>query len=90
MSLTKIKDPIGVAYSLYEQYEEISPGAIAKYYNMDTVIYDFLDDFAIANNRVIRGGEPDIRMAALMFLKDHMRGEIPIYEDIDNPLRFQI
>lgn len=89
MSLTKIKDPIGVAYSLYEQYEALNAGAIAEYYNMETVIYDFLEDFAIANNRVIRGGEPDVRTAAVMFLKDHMRGEIPIYEDINNPLRFQ-
>jgi ribosome biogenesis GTPase A len=90
MSLTKLKDPIGVAYSLYEQYEEINPGAIGEYYSLNTVNYDFLEDFAVANNRVLRGGDPDIRTAALMFLKDHMRGEIPIYEDINNPLRYQL
>lgn len=88
LSLTKVKDPIGVAYSLYEQYEELNKGAIAEYYGLNTVIYDFLEDLAVANNRVQQGGEPDLRTAALMFLKDHMRGEIPIYEDINNPLRY--
>ena len=88
ISLTKVKDPMGVAYLLYDQYEELAPGRIAEYYGIDTVVYDFLEDLAKAKNRLIAGGEPDLRMAALMFLKDHLRGEIPIYEDINNPLRY--
>jgi len=89
MSLTKVKDPMGVAYLLYDVYEEMAPGKIAEYYGIDTVVYDFLEDLAIAKNRLISGGEPDIRTAALMFLKDHLRAEIPIYEEVDNPLRYQ-
>jgi len=89
ISLTKVKDPMGVAYMLYDLYEELAPGEISKYYGIDTVVYDFLEDLAIAKNRLIAGGEPDLRMASLMFLKDHLRGEIPIYEDIDHPLRYQ-
>ena len=89
MSLTKIKDPMGVAYDLYEQYEDLAPGKIREFYNIDTVIYDFLDDLAIAKNRLQKGGKPDKRTSALLFLNDHLKNAIPIFENVNSPLRYK-
>lgn len=89
ISITKLDDPIGVALELLDQFEEISPGTVTDYYDIDPDNkIDFLDQLAIKNNRLITGGKPDRRTAAIMFIKDHMRAEIPIYEDVDNPLRY--
>jgi ribosome biogenesis GTPase A len=90
IAISKLKDPIGAAISLYTQFEEINPGLVNGYYGIEsTNPVDFLEDLARAKNRLISGGEPDIRTAALMFLKDHTRAKIPIYEDIENPLRYE-
>lgn len=87
--ITKLKDPIDVVYQLIDQFEAISPNLIYDHYNLDRNYDDLLDNLAIKKNRVRKGGEPDIHEAAIIFLRDHVRGDIPILEDISNPLRYE-
>ena len=88
MAVTKLEDPIGVAISLFQQFEELNPGKVGEFYQIDTSLTSFLEDLAIKKNRVKSGNEPDIRTAAVLFLNDHVRGKIPIYEDVDHQLRY--
>ncbi|MFV2015357.1 MAG: GTPase [Candidatus Heimdallarchaeota archaeon] len=87
--VTKIKDPIYAAELLIEQLNEISPGKTASYYEVPDDISTFLDNIAIKLNRIRKGGVPDDRFAAITILTDHVKGKIPVFENIKDPLRFQ-
>lgn len=87
--LTKMKDPWTVAYLLYEQFNEIMPGKIAAHYEIEDNIDTFLISLAKKYNKIIKGGEPDEDAAAIIMIRDHIKGAIPIYEDINSPLRYQ-
>lgn len=86
--INNLKDPLGVAVHLFEMLNTLAPGIVAEYYGVANDSYSFLGELAISKNRVVKGGEPDLRTASIMFLKDHQRGNIPIYETPDDPLRY--
>ncbi|MDH5402324.1 MAG: 50S ribosome-binding GTPase [Candidatus Heimdallarchaeota archaeon] len=88
MAISRIKDPIDGAWLLFDQFESIQPGKVAEFYEVENKKNSFLENLALKKNRMLKGGEPDERLAAIQFLKDHIRGIIPIYEDIKNPLRY--
>lgn len=88
--VTKLKDPIYTAELLIEQLNEISPGKTAAYYEVADDLSTFLDELAIKMNRVRKGGVPDDRFAAITILSDHVKGKIPVYENIKDPLRYQL
>ncbi len=87
--ITKMDDPISIAEELIEQFNEISPGTVAKYYDLEDDTTTFFDNLARKTNRIRKGGIPDDHAAAIMFLRDHVKGKIPIFEDIKDPLRLQ-
>lgn len=87
--VTKIKDPIYAAELLFELLNEIDPGKTASYYEVPDDVSTFLENIAIKMNRLMRGGVPDDRFAAITVLSDHVKGKIPVFENIDDPLRFQ-
>ncbi|MCY3411368.1 MAG: 50S ribosome-binding GTPase [Candidatus Heimdallarchaeota archaeon] len=87
--ITKLKDPIGAAYNLYLQFNEMKPGALASHYDVDNDQLLFFENLAIKMNKLKKGGLPDERAAAIELLRDHIRGRIPIFEDINNPLRLK-
>lgn len=87
--ITKIKDPIGAAYVLYQQFNELAPGKLADFYELDDDINFFFERLALKKNKIIKGGKPDEKAAAIELLRDHIRGKIPIYEDVNSPLRLK-
>ncbi len=86
--ITKLKDPIEVCEILLDLFEEISPGAISKYYGFSYDVETFFEKLALEKNKLRKGGLPDERAAAIIFLRDHNRGRIPIHEKIGSPLRY--
>lgn len=87
--ITKLKDPVGAAYILYQQFNIISPGAFAKHYNIEIENEAYLfEQLALKMNKLRKGGIPDERSAAIEVLRDHVRGVIPIFEDVRSPLRY--
>ena len=87
--VTRMDDPISIAEELIEQFNEISPGVVAKHYEVSDNIATFLDELAVKKNRLRKGGLPDYHAAAINLLTDHIKGRIPIRENIKDPLRFK-
>lgn len=62
--------------------EKIAPGALAEHYGLS--VEDpthFLEELARKRGRLISGGRPNLRQAAIDLLTDHMNGEISnLYE----------
>ena len=87
--ITKLKHPIDIAETLLTQFEEIDEGMIFGHYNLPHDKLTFLENLAKSKNKIIKGGEPDERSAAIILLRDHVRGRIPIRENISDPLRFK-
>lgn len=85
--ITKLEDPEHAAMLLFSQAEELNPGAVTRYYGIEANADDFLENLARARNKLLKGNRPDERAAALIFLSDHVRGVLPIYEDPARPLR---
>ncbi len=85
--ITKLKDPIGAAYTLYIQFNKIAPGKLAEHYGIKDEVNLLFENLAIKMNKIIKGGLPNERAAAVQMLRDHIRGDIPIFEDINSPLR---
>lgn len=85
--LTKIKDPIKVTYMLLDQLEEIKPNIIYDTYGVSDYSI-LLREIAIQRNKLMKGGIPNEKEAALIFLKDYYRNNIKIHENIEKPLRF--
>jgi ribosome biogenesis GTPase A len=86
--ITKIKDPVEVGEDLITIFNELSPGVVAEHYGIQSVGELFFEELALKKNKLRKGGLPDERAAAVMFLRDHIRGNIPILENINSPLRF--
>lgn len=86
--ITKIKDPIWAALSLYDELTNLAPGVLQEHYDIQSSQSDFLEKLAIKHNKVMKGGVPDEKFAAIILLKDHIRGKIPIYENVKSPLRY--
>ncbi len=86
-AITKIKDPEHAALILYAQAEELNPGAVAEHYGIENDAQDFLANLAYARNKIVKGNMPDERAAAIIFLSDHIRGLLQIYENPARPLR---
>ena len=86
--ITKIKDPIWAALSLYDELNDLAPGKLQEHYGIQSSHSDFLEKLAIKHNKVMKGGIPDEKFASIILLKDHNRGKIPIYESVDSPLRY--
>ena len=87
--ITKLKDPIFAAEELIMQFQEISPGEVYKYYEVPQDISRFFENLALKLNKLLKGGIPNEEAAAIVLLRDHIRGKIPIFEEISNPLRYQ-
>lgn len=86
-AITKIKDLDVAADHFYEMSMEISPGYIAEFYGVDSDPAHFLENLARVHNKLIKGGEPDIHMAARILLTDHVKGKFAFYESVNQPLR---
>ena len=86
--INKLKDVDLVALKFYELAEEINPGKIAEYYEIE-VVDDILEAIAFKRNKIIKGNKPNLIEAGRILLKDHMAGSYVIKEGIGDPLRLQ-
>ncbi len=89
VSITKLQDPEHAALVLYHQGNQLNPGAIAKYYEIEDNEEELLEILAVKFNKYRKGKVPNEREAAMIILKDHVRGRLPIFEVPDNPLRLK-
>lgn len=88
--ITKIPDIDLAAQLFLEQAEEISPGTVFEHYKVEGPISMFLEQLAMAKNKVLKGNEPNITEAARILLRDHLKGEFSLYESPERPLRLQL
>ncbi len=86
--ISKLKDPIYVSDILIDQFESIMPELIYNYYGISVDRDNYLSNIAKKFNFLGKGGSPDEKSAAIKIIKDHINGVIPIYENINNPLRY--
>ena len=78
--------------------ESITPGALEEYSGFPwTNRNDFLQQLALKKGRVRKGGEIDLTTTARIFMMDHIKGLIHVYqtpkgvsdEEIRHPNLFQ-
>jgi len=87
--ITKLKDPLFAAEELVMQFQEISKDQIYKHYELPPDPVRLFENLALKLNKLLKGGVPNEEAAAIVLLRDHIRGKIPIFEQITDPLRHQ-
>ena len=78
----QLDDAVKAAWVLAQELEKHNPGVLKEVYNIDfDSPVDFLEKFAEKRNRRKKGGELDIEVAATIFMNEHIKGKIPVWED---------
>jgi ribosome biogenesis GTPase A len=85
--ISKLKDVDVVGELFYQQAEELQPGLLSSFYQIENG-ENFLENLALKKNKKLKEGKPDINEAARILLRDHVRGSFSLLESIDKPLRF--